>query len=59
MTQKKPYLPPALTELTREQAIKLIAERKHSSEEVAAEFLKSHHKQPPRNRTDQERKRSA
>jgi hypothetical protein len=60
MTQeKKPYSPPALTELTREQAIKLIAERRNCSEEEAAEFLNSLHKQPPSNRTDKERKRYA
>ena len=60
MTQeKKPYRSPELTELTREQAIKLIAERRNCSEEEAAEFLKSLHKQPQTNRTDQERKRPA
>jgi hypothetical protein len=60
MTQeKKPYSSPALAELTRAQAIKLIARRRNCSQAEAAEFLKSLHKQPPSNRTDQERKRSA
>jgi len=60
MTQeKKPYSSPAMTELTREQAIKLIAERRNCSDEEAAQFLKSLHKQTPGNRVDQERKRPA
>ena len=57
--KKKPYSPPALTELTQEQAIKLVAKRKNCSEEEAAEFLESLRKQPPNDATDQKRKRSA
>jgi hypothetical protein len=60
MTQeKKPYSSPELTELTREQAIKRIAERRNCSEEEAAEFLKHLRKQQPHEATDKERKRSA
>jgi hypothetical protein len=43
--KKKSYSPPALTERTREQAIKLVAERKNCNEDEVAEFL-----QPPRKR---------
>jgi hypothetical protein len=38
--KKKPYSPPTLTKLTREQAKKLVADRKHCGEEEAADFLK-------------------
>ncbi len=41
MKQKKPYSQPALTELTQEQAMKLVAERKNRSDEYAAEFLQA------------------
>jgi hypothetical protein len=69
-TKKKPFSPPALIELTREQAIKLLTERKKWSEEEAAEFLdsfraprrqteKKQDRQQPNNATDQKRKRSA
>jgi len=44
--KKKSYSPPALTELTREHAIKLVAQFKNCREEEAAEFLKSRGKQP-------------
>jgi hypothetical protein len=69
-TKKKPFSPPALIELTREQAIKLLTERKKWSEEEAAEFLdsfraprrqteKKQDRQQPNNATDEKRKRSA
>ena len=56
--KKKPYSAPTLTQLTPEQARKLIADRKNCSEEEAAEFLMSLRKQPPNNATDQQRQRS-
>jgi hypothetical protein len=57
--KKKYYYPPTLTELTREPAIKLVADRKHCSEEEAAEFLKSFRKQAQSNPTNQKRERSS
>ena len=57
--KKKLYSPPALTDLTREQAIKLVAKRKRCSEEDAADFLKSLRKQQQNDATNQKRKRSA
>lgn len=57
--KKKPYSSPTLTELTREQAIKLVADRKHCSEEEAVEFLDSLRKQKQSDARDQERDRSA
>jgi hypothetical protein len=39
--KKKPYSPPALRNLTPEQAKKIIADRKNCSEEEAGEFLES------------------
>jgi hypothetical protein len=60
MTQKKkPYSPPALTGLTREHAIKLVAERKNCSEEEAADFLQSFLKRTQSTSKDQEGKRPA
>ena len=44
--KKKFYSPPALTKLTTEQAKKLVMERKHCSEEEAANFLNSLGQQP-------------
>jgi hypothetical protein len=69
-TKKKPYPQPALIELTREQALKLLTERKKWSEEEAAEFLDSFRaprrqsenqqgRQQPNNATDQKGKRLA
>ncbi len=57
--KKKPYFPPALREITREQAIKIVMERKNCSEEEAAEFVDSLKEQMQNGGTDQERKRSA
>ncbi|MGB8061604.1 MAG: hypothetical protein WCF26_06905 [Candidatus Sulfotelmatobacter sp.] len=46
--KKKLYSPPALRNLTPEQAKKIIADRKNCSEEEAAEFLESlRHRQQP------------
>ena len=55
MVKKKSYSPPTLTELTREQAIKLVAQFKNCSEEEAAESLRALGKQPP---NDERRRRS-
>jgi len=52
-TKKKPYSQPTLIELTREQAIKLLIERKKWSEEEAAEFLDSF--QAPRRQNEEKR----
>ena len=58
--KKKTYSPPTLTKLTPEQARKLVADRKHCSEEEAAiAFLKSLSRKPTNDATDQQRKRSA
>jgi hypothetical protein len=57
--KKKPYSTPALTDLTPEQAKKLVADRKKCSEEEAAAFLKSLRQQPSNDAMDQQRKRSA
>lgn len=67
--KKKPYSPPALRNLTPEQAKKLVADRKNCSEEEAAEFLESLQRQKPQNdqkrneplndSREQEKKRSA
>jgi hypothetical protein len=57
--KKKPYFPPALKEITREQAIKLVMERKNCSEEEAARFVDSLKEEMQNDDTDQERKRSA
>jgi len=57
--KKKLYSPPTLTELTPELVIKLVADRKHCSEEEAAEFLKALRKQAQSRPTDQRRERSA
>lgn len=66
---KKRYSPPALRNLTPEQAMKIIADGKNCSEEEAAEFLKSLQRQqpqnnqkrngPPQDNQDQDKKRSA
>jgi hypothetical protein len=37
--KKKPYFPPTLTRLTREQTKKLVVDRKNCSEEEAADLL--------------------
>jgi hypothetical protein len=50
---KKRYTPPALRNLTFEQAKKIIADGKNCSEEEAAEFLESLQRQKPQN--DQKR----
>jgi hypothetical protein len=55
----QPYSPPVLTELTREQAIKLVAKRKNCTEEEAEKLLDSLRKQPPQDATDRKLKRSA
>lgn len=57
--KKKPYSSPTLTRLTPEQAKKLVADRKHCSEDEAADFLKSLRRQPPNDATDQQRQQSA
>lgn len=57
--KKKSYSPPSLTELTREQAKKLVMERKHGSEETASEFLNLLRQQSKSTGKDQERKRPA
>jgi metal-dependent hydrolase (beta-lactamase superfamily II) len=57
--KKKLYTPPILKELTEEQTKKLVADRKHCTEEEAAEFLKSLRKRQQNDATDQQRKRSA
>ena len=61
--KKKPYSPPTLTKLTPEQAKKLVADRKHCTEEEAAEFLKSLRQQqqqpPPNDAEDHKWKRAA
>jgi hypothetical protein len=57
--REKSYSPPTLTDLTPEQAIKIVADRKHCSKEKAAEFLKSLRKQAHSDPTDQKRERSA
>jgi len=46
--KKEPYSPPALRNLTPEQAKKIIADRKNCSEEEAAEFFESlrHRREP-------------
>lgn len=57
---KKLYIPPILKELTEEQAKKLVVDRKHCSEEEAAEFLKSLRKPQQKNGiADQQGERSA
>jgi len=67
--KKKAYSPPTIRELTPEQAMKIIADRKNCTEEEAAEFLKSLQRQQQQNdqkrsellkdNKEQERKRSA
>ena len=58
--RKQPYSSPALTELTRESAIRLIAKRKNCSEVEAARLLDSLRQQPPQDATgDSKPKRSA
>jgi len=51
--KKNRYSTPALTKLTPEQAIKLIADRKNCSEEEAAEFLQSLRQQQQNDAKDQ------
>jgi hypothetical protein len=58
-SKKKAYASPTLTELTREQAIKLVADHKHCSEEEAAKVLDSLRKQKQSYASDQQRDRSA
>ena len=50
---KQRYSPPALRDLTFEQAKKIIADSKNCSEEKATEFLESLQRQKPKN--DQKR----
>ena len=70
ISTKKPYFPPSLTQITREQAIKVVAQRNNCGGEDAVSFLESLRRQEYRNeeiRTEQrpnrasneERKRSA
>jgi hypothetical protein len=47
--KKKPYFPPALTQVTRQQAIKLVAHRNNCGEEDAVNFLESLRRQEYRN----------
>lgn len=56
---KKPYSPPLLTELIREQAIELVAKRKNCSEEEAAKLLDSLRKHPLQDATNGKPKRSS
>jgi hypothetical protein len=66
---KKRYFPPALRDLTPEEAKKVIADGKNCSEEEAAKFLESLQRQkrqndqkrnaPLNNGREQEKKRSA
>ena len=56
---KKLYSPLTLTKMTREQAKKLVMDRKHCSEEEAEKFLNSLRQQARHTSKDQERKRSA
>ena len=67
---KKKYFPPSLTQITREQAIKVVAQRNNRSEEDAVNFLESLRRQEHRNQeirkeqrsnhaSNEERKRSA
>jgi hypothetical protein len=39
--KKKPYCPPAVTKLTREQAKQFVADRTNCSDQEAADFLES------------------
>ena len=68
--QRKPYFPPSLTQMTREQAIKVVAQRNNRGEEAAVNFLESLRRQVYRNEeipteqrpnlaSSEERKRSA
>jgi hypothetical protein len=67
--KKKPYSSPTIRELTPEQAMKLIADRKNCTEREAAEFLESLQQQqqqndqkrnePPSDNKEQKGKRSA
>ena len=67
---KKPYFPPSLTLITREQAIKIVAQRNNCGEEDAVNFLESlrhqeyrneeiRKEQRPNHASSEERKRSA
>jgi hypothetical protein len=56
---KKHYTPPTITELSQEQAEKLVADFKNCSKEEAAEFLQRLRKQSSNDATDQQKKRSA
>lgn len=58
-SMKKLYNPPILTELTEEQAKKLVADRKNCTEEEAAELLKRLRKPLPNEGRGRKRKRSA
>jgi hypothetical protein len=67
--KRKPYFPPSLTQITRQQAIKLVAHRNNCGEEDAVNFLGSLRQQEQRNEetrkeqpnraSNEERKRSA
>ena len=54
MMKKRPYSTPALTKLTKEQAIELIADRKNCSEKEAAEFLESLHEKQQNDAADKD-----
>ena len=58
-SMKKLYNPPMLTELTEEQANKLVADRKKCTEEEAAKLLRRLRKPLPKEGTSRERRRSA
>lgn len=59
LQEKQSYSPPSLTELSPDQARKLVMERKHCSDKDADEFLTSLRQQPRQTLSDQERKRPA
>ena len=72
--KKKPYVPPNLSKLTLDEAVKLTADRTNRNQQEAAEFLESlrrekppheekrpqnGEKHPPNEAMDEKRKRSA
>jgi len=57
--KKKPYSPPGLTELTREQAIKMLVKRRNWTAEEAADFLDSLRRPKQQEGKEKDRKRSA
>ncbi len=57
--KKMPYSAPALTELTREQAIKMLVKRKNWTAEEASNFLDSLRRPKQQEGKEADRKRSA